>query len=55
MKFRDVKTELYQHNNRVAKRQGWQTEKLVDKQTINSVNESDQKADDWVVLEKIND
>lgn len=55
MKFRDIKTELYSNENKLAKRTSWQTEKIIDKHTINSVNESDKESDDWILLEKIND
>jgi hypothetical protein len=55
MEYKDVRLELSENLNKVAKRTTWKTEKVIDKNSLNSINESDRQASDWIVLEKIND
>ena len=55
MKYKEVVTKVFSNENKLAKRTGWKTDKVVDKNSINSINESDRQADDWVVLERINE
>jgi hypothetical protein len=55
MEYKDVRLELSENINKIAKRTAWKTERVIDKNSLNLINESDRQATDWFILEKINE
>ena len=55
MKFNEVKIQLQSNENKLAKRTGWKTDKIIYKGSLGSISESDRQAEDWVVYERIDE
>lgn len=55
MEFKQVESQLLSSSSKVAKRSSWKVDRLIDNQSLSSINESDKLASDWVVLDKINE
>lgn len=55
MIYIEVKNQVMNNPTKIAKRQAWKIDKFVDRDTIFNVNESDKMANDWLVLENLNE
>jgi hypothetical protein len=55
MNFLEVKAELNKNSNKVANRTSWKIDKKIDKNSLESISETDKQSSDWVVREKIDE